>query len=118
MEIDMNMFHVEEAKVQEVFASKNKIYYDFIFNHREQCYVVTNNESVHPLALAGTMFRNLYKGNDKVWILVYARRIVAVAPTITALAKKNFYAIDAKESTVNLTKAWLEVQNGEPILCS
>ena len=111
MEIDMNKFHVDEAKVQEVFASKNKIYYDFIFNHREQCYVVTNNESVHPLALAGTMFRNLYKGNDKVWILVYARRIVAVAPTITALAKKNFYAIDAKESTVNLTKAWLEAQN-------
>ena len=39
----MNKFHVDEAKVQEVFASKNKIYYDFIFNHREQCYVVTNN---------------------------------------------------------------------------
>ena len=111
----MNKFHVEEAKIQGVFASKNKIYYDFIFNHREQCYAVTNNESVHPLVLAGTMFRNLYKGNDKVWILVYARRIVAVAPTIIALAKKNFYAIDAKESTVNLTKAWLEVQNDKSV---
>lgn len=111
----MNKFHVEEAKIQGVFASKNKIYYDFIFNHREQCYAVTNNESIHPLALAGTMFRNLYKGNDKVWVLVYARRIVAVAPTIIALAKKNFYAIDAKESTVNLAKAWLEVQNDKSV---
>lgn len=115
MEIDMNKFHVEEVKVQEVSASKNKIYYDFIFNHREQCYAVTNNESVHPLALAGTMFRNLYNGNNKVWVLVYARRIVAVAPTITALAKKNFYAIDAKESTVNLTKAWLEAQDDKSV---
>ena len=111
----MNKFHVEEAKVQEVFASKNKIYYDFIFNHREQCYVVTSNESVHPLALAGTMFRNLYKGNDKIWVLVYATRIVAVAPTITALAKKEFCTIDAKEATVKLTKAWLEAQNDKSV---
>lgn len=115
MEIDVNKFHVEEAKVQEVFASKNKIYYDFIVNHREQFYMVTNNEFNHPLALAGTMFRNLYKGNDKVWVLVYAKKIVAVAPTITALAKKNFYVIDAKESNVMLTKAWLEAQNGKSI---
>lgn len=111
MEIDMNKFHVEEAKIQNIYVSKNKIYYDFELSHRGQCYMVTNNEFNHPLALAGTMFRNLYSGNDKVWVLVYARRIVAVAPTITALAKKNFYAIDAKESTVNLTKAWLEAQN-------
>ena len=115
MEIDMNKFHVEEAKVQGVFASKNKIYYDFIFNHREQCYAVTNNESIYPLALAGTMFRNLYKGNDKVWVLVYSRRIVAVAPTITALTKKGFCAIDAKESSVRLTRAWLEAQNGKSV---
>lgn len=115
MEIDASKFHVEEAKVQEVFASKNKIYYDFIFNHREQCYVVTNNDSNHPLSLAGTMFRNLYNGNDKIWVLVYARRIVAVAPTITALAKKNFCAIDAKESSVMLTRAWLEAQNGKSV---
>ena len=115
MEIDMNKFHVEEAKVQGVFASKNKIYYDFIFHHREQCYAVTNNESIHPLALAGTMFRNLYKCNDKVWVLVYARRIVAVAPTITALAKKEFCTLDAKEATVKLTKAWLEAQNDKSV---
>ena len=115
MEIDMNKFHIEEAKVQEVFASKNKIYYDFVFNHREQCYVVTNNDFNHPLSLAGTMFRNLYKGNDKIWVLVYARRIVAVAPTITALAKKDFCAIDAKESSVMLTRAWLEAKNGKSV---
>lgn len=115
MEIDMSKFHVEEAKIQEVLTSKNKIYYDFILNNREQFYMVTNNEFNHPLALAGTMIRNLYKGNDKVWVLVYARRIVAVAPTITALSKKNFYTIDAKESSVTLTKTWLEAQNGKPI---
>lgn len=111
MEIDMNKFHVEEAKIQEIFVSKNRIYYDFVLNYREQCYVATNNEFNHPLALVGTMLRNLYKGNDKVWVLVYARRIVAVAPTITALAKKDFCAIDAKESSVMLTRAWLEAQN-------
>ena len=115
MEIDMNKFHVEEAKIQDIFVSKNKIYYNFELNYRGQCYVVTNNEFNHPLALAGTMFRNLYKGNDKIWVLVYAKRIVAVAPTITALAKKGFCAIDAKEATVKLTKAWLEAQNGKSI---
>ena len=26
MEIDMNKFHVEEAKIQEIFVSKNRIY--------------------------------------------------------------------------------------------
>ena len=111
----MNKFHVEEAKIRDIFVSKNKIYYNFELNYRGQCYIVTNNEFNHPLALAGTMFRNLYNGNDKIWVLVYAKRIVAVAPTITALAKKEFCTIDAKESTVNLTKAWLEAQNVKSI---
>lgn len=115
MEIDMNKFHVEEAKIQDIFVSKNKIYYNFELNYRGQCYIVTNNEFNHPLALAGIMFRNLYNGNDKIWVLVYAKRIVAVAPTITALAKKEFCAIDAKEATVKLTKAWLEVQNDKSV---
>lgn len=115
MEIDMNKFHIEEAKIQNIYVSKNKIYYDFELNHRGQCYVVTNNEFNHPLALAGTMFRNLYKGNDKVWVLVYAKRIIAVAPTITALAKNEFCTIDAKEATVKLTRVWLEGQNGKSV---
>ena len=111
----MNKFHVEEAKIQDIFVSKKQIYYNYELNYRGKCYIVTNNEFNHPLALAGTMFRNLYNGNDKIWVLVYAKRIVAVAPTITALAKKEFCTIDAKEATVKLTKAWLEAQNDKSV---
>lgn len=111
MEIDMKKFHVEEATVQSIEVWKNKIGYDFVVGHCEQFYQITNNEFNNPLALTGIMLRNLYKGNNKIWVLVYARRIVAVAPTITALAKKDFCAIDAKESSVMLTRAWLEAQN-------
>lgn len=30
----MNKFHVEEAKIQDIFVSKNKIYYNFELNYR------------------------------------------------------------------------------------
>ena len=111
MEINMNKFHVEEAVIRYIYVSKNTIHYYFEFNNREQCYTVTNNEFNRPLALAGIMFRNLYKGINRVWLLIYARKVIAVAPTITALAKKDFYTIDTNRATVKLTEAWLEVQN-------
>lgn len=113
MEIDMKKFHVEEATIQGIEVWKNKIGYDFVVGHCESFYQVTNNEFNNPLALTGIMLRNLYNGNNKVWCLIYARRIIAVAPTITALAQKDFTAIDAKEATVKLTRVWLEAQNNE-----
>ena len=57
----MNKFHVEEAKIQEIFVSKNRIYYDFVLNYREQCYVVTNNEFNHPLLLLGLCLETFIK---------------------------------------------------------
>lgn len=113
MEIDMKKFHVEEVTIQGIEVMKNKICYDLVVGHCESFYQVTNNEFNHPLALTGIMLRNLYKGHNKVWGLIYARRVVAIAPTIVALGNKDFYAINAKENTVKLTRAWLEVQKNE-----